>query len=56
MNRFSVLRVLPDTSPDLIGRGLLITGIDKAFAASGEMTWDVIPTSSMHLNGKYLPS
>jgi len=52
---FSVLRLVPETAPDLIGFGLLTTGIENAFAASGDMTKEVLPKSPMHLKGKYMP-
>jgi len=40
----------------LAGIFLCTTGIQKAFAASGEMTKDVLYKSSMQRKGKYFPS
>jgi hypothetical protein len=56
VNRLSVFTLLPDTSLDLAGRGLLTTGIEKAFAASGDITKDVLPKSSVQCRGNYFPS
>jgi hypothetical protein len=54
LNEFSVVRQVSETSPELIGFDFLTTGIKQAFAASGDITTQVLPKSSMHRNGKYL--
>ena len=46
----------PPTSEALVANFLFTTGTRKAFAASGDFTKDVLPRSSMHLEGKYFPS
>jgi hypothetical protein len=56
VNQFSLIWLLPETSPDFSGHDLLTTGIEKAFAAFGYVAKEVHPKSNIHLKGKYLPS